>query len=39
LQGGFRDGREGLIISGVLAWGVFLRYVYMVAARRDKGKG
>ena len=34
LQGGFRDGREGLIISGVLAWGVFLRYAYMLAGRR-----
>ena len=36
LQGGFRDGREGLIISGVLAWGVFLRYAYLVAERRKK---
>jgi glycosyltransferase involved in cell wall biosynthesis len=34
MQGGFRDGREGLIISGVLAWGVFLRYGYMLAERR-----
>jgi len=33
LQGGFRDGREGLIISGVLAWGVFLRYAYLMAER------
>ncbi len=33
LQGGFRDGREGLIMSGVLAWGVFLRYSYMLASR------
>ena len=34
LQGGFRDGREGLIISGVIAWGVFLRYVYLWEERR-----
>ena len=31
IQGGFRDGREGLIMSGVLAWGVFLRYAYMLS--------
>lgn len=36
MQGGFRDGREGLIISGVLAWGVFLRYAYMLAKRRSE---
>lgn len=35
LQGGFRDGREGLIIGGVLAWGVFLRYAYMLSVRRE----
>ncbi|MTB53885.1 glycosyltransferase family 2 protein [Lewinella sp. W8] len=34
IKGGFRDGREGLIISMVLAYGVFLRYAYMLAARR-----
>ncbi|MCP9236700.1 glycosyltransferase family 2 protein [Lewinella sp. JB7] len=34
LQGGFRDGREGLIISTVLAYGVFLRYAYLLASRR-----
>ncbi len=34
LQGGFRDGREGLIMSGVFAWGVFLRYSYMLAEHR-----
>lgn len=38
LQGGFRDGREGLIISGVLAWGVFLRYAYLIQARRNNGE-
>lgn len=34
LQGGFRDGKEGLIISMVLAYGVFLRYAYMMAGRK-----
>ena len=34
LQGGFRDGREGLIISMVLSYGVFLRYAYLLADRR-----
>ena len=34
LQGGFRDGREGLIISMVLSYGVFLRYAYLLAGRR-----
>ena len=29
LQGGFRDGRVGLVVSAVMAWGVFLRYVYL----------
>ena len=36
LGGGFRDGREGLIISYVLAYGVFLRYAYLLAERRGK---
>ena len=35
IQGGFRDGREGLIISMVLAYGVFLRYAYLLAGRRN----
>lgn len=34
LQGGFRDGREGLLISGVLSYGVFLRYAYLWQHRR-----
>lgn len=38
IRGGFRDGREGLIISGVLAWGVFLRYAYMLAERMTDGR-
>ncbi len=35
IQGGFRDGREGLVISMVLAYGVFLRYAYLLADRRN----
>ena len=35
LQGGFRDGRVGLVVSAVMAWGVFLRYVYLLEARRE----
>ncbi|THH39640.1 glycosyltransferase family 2 protein [Neolewinella litorea] len=38
VQGGFRDGREGLIICTVVAYGVFLRYVYLLAERRESGK-
>ena len=33
LQMGFRDGRPGLIISAVAAYGVFLRYAYLLAER------
>ena len=29
LKQGFRDGKVGYIISRVMAWGVFLRYVLM----------
>lgn len=29
LQQGFRDGKVGLIVSAVMAWGVFLRYAYL----------
>ncbi|NJB86042.1 glycosyltransferase involved in cell wall biosynthesis [Lewinella marina] len=40
IQGGFRDGREGLIICTVAAYGVFLRYVYLLAERRGgEGRG
>ncbi len=35
IQGGFRDGREGLVISLVLAYGVFLRYAYLMSGRRN----
>jgi glycosyltransferase involved in cell wall biosynthesis len=34
-QQGFRDGRLGLIISAILAWSVFLRYVYLLEARKS----
>lgn len=34
IQGGFRDGREGLIISMIMAYGVFMRYAYLVELRR-----
>lgn len=29
IQKGFLDGKEGFIVSSIMAWGVFLRYVYM----------
>ncbi|MFT5999155.1 MAG: glycosyltransferase involved in cell wall biosynthesis [Neolewinella sp.] len=38
MQGGFRDGKEGLIMSAVLAWGVFLRYAYVLAERKRMKK-
>lgn len=31
-QGGFLDGQVGFIISRIMAWGVFLRYLYMKEA-------
>lgn len=36
LKQGFRDGKEGLIVCKVLAWGVFLRYVNILELRRKK---
>ncbi|MEL7219756.1 MAG: glycosyltransferase family 2 protein [Bacteroidota bacterium] len=33
LQQGFRDGRVGLMVSAIMAWGVFLRYAYLRASR------
>lgn len=33
-QGGFLDGQVGFIISRIMAWGVFLRYLYM----KEEGK-
>lgn len=35
IKGGFRDGKAGFIISVVMAWGVFLRYVYMNESRNQ----
>ncbi|MEZ4983664.1 MAG: glycosyltransferase family 2 protein [Saprospiraceae bacterium] len=29
LQQGFRDGKTGLIVSAIMAWGVFLRYAFI----------
>ncbi|CAH0999041.1 hypothetical protein LEM8419_00336 [Neolewinella maritima] len=34
IQGGFRDGREGLLLSVIISYGVFLRYAYLLADRR-----
>lgn len=34
LQKGFLDGKEGLIVSAIMAWGVFLRYVKMIEKRK-----
>ena len=36
IQKGFLDGRTGLIVSGIMAWGVFLRYVKMMEKRKQK---
>jgi glycosyltransferase involved in cell wall biosynthesis len=33
-QGGFLDGQVGFIISRIMAWGVFLRYLYL----KEEGK-
>jgi glycosyltransferase involved in cell wall biosynthesis len=33
IKGGFRDGRAGLVISLVMAYGVFLRYAYLLSER------
>lgn len=35
LRGGFRDGKPGLLISIIVAYGVFLRYAYLLAERRS----
>lgn len=38
LQRGFLDGRVGFIISAIMAWGVFLRYLRIIELRRrDQG--
>lgn len=36
LKKGFLDGRVGLIISAIMAWGVFLRYLYLMELRDKK---
>ena len=36
IKGGFRDGKAGFIISVVMAWGVFLRYVFIKEKRDEK---
>ena len=36
LKGGFKDGRVGIIISIIMAWGVFLRYLFMIQQRQFK---
>ncbi len=38
LRQGFRDGKVGFIISVIMAWGVFLRYMKMVEGRGKKIK-
>lgn len=43
LNRGFLDGRSGLVVSIVMAWGVFLRYLHMIELRNtglksEKGK-
>lgn len=34
IQRGFLDGRVGFIISAIMAWGVFLRYLRIIELRR-----
>lgn len=34
-QRGFLDGLAGLIVSAIMAWGVFLRYVYLIEHRQN----
>lgn len=35
-QGGFLDGQIGFIISRIMAWGVFLRYLYLLEQHKGK---
>lgn len=37
-QGGILDGRIGLMISMIMAWGVFLRYAKLHELRRETGR-
>ncbi|NRB64856.1 MAG: glycosyltransferase family 2 protein, partial [Saprospiraceae bacterium] len=34
LQKGFLDGLTGFIVSIIMAWGVFLRYLYIIEERQ-----
>ena len=36
LQGGFRDGKEGLILSMIIGYSVFQRYAFMLEERRAR---
>ncbi|MCB0638472.1 MAG: glycosyltransferase family 2 protein [Lewinella sp.] len=36
LQQGFRDGKAGLVVSAIMAWGVFLRYAYLLEERNGE---
>lgn len=38
LKGGFRDGKVGLVVSVLMAWGVFLRYLYIFEGQRQNKK-
>ncbi|HMO40921.1 MAG TPA: glycosyltransferase family 2 protein [Saprospiraceae bacterium] len=38
VQQGWRDGRVGLVISILMAWGVFLRYLYLLETTEEKLK-
>lgn len=34
IQQGFRDGKVGLMVSAIMAWGVFLRYAFLLEQQR-----
>ncbi len=36
VKSGWRDGPAGLVVSAVMAWGVFLRYAYLLEERRKE---
>ncbi len=36
VQGGFRDGKEGLILSMIIGYSVFQRYAFMLEERRNR---
>lgn len=35
LQQGFRDGKVGLLVSAIMAWGVFLRYAFLLEQQQQ----